>query len=177
MSYKKRIAKNYLKGKSLKRKEIHLSIRSNIQYWENCWQSQSITFLPRQCVQENLAADVHNTFHFNQASSHSCGRVACQEDNTMAEREKHRVEGQTCTWVGGGICGGQWCAANPVLSGLQDELWTKQQYINNVFIVCGCTRVSSLESIKGKTESQTVNVPLSYQRLQASYQSYRSDLT
>lgn len=80
-------------------------------------------FLPRQCVQENLAAHVHNVFHFNHASSHSCGRVACQEDNTMAEREKHRVG-----WVGGGICGGQWCAANPALSGLQDELGTKQQY-------------------------------------------------
>lgn len=92
----------YLKGKSLKRKEIHLSIRSNIQYWENCWRSRSITFLPRQCVQENVAADVHNTFHFNQASSHSCGRVACQEDNTMAEREKYRVGARhVLGWVGG----------------------------------------------------------------------------
>lgn len=32
-------------------------------------------------------------------------------------------------------------------SGLQDEQGTKQ-YINNIFIVCSCTRISNLESIK-----------------------------
>lgn len=54
-------------------------------------------FLLRQCVQENLATDVHNTFRFDQAPSHSRGGVTCQEDNTMAEGEKHGVGGQTCT--------------------------------------------------------------------------------
>lgn len=143
----------YLKGKSLKRKEIHLSIRSNIQYWENCWRSRSITFLPRQCVQENVAADVHNTFHFNQASS-----IHVEESHarkiTQWQKEKSIVLGPDMyldVW-GVGSCGGQWCAANSALSSLQDELRTKQQYVNKVFIVCGCTRVSNLESMKEKTD-------------------------
>lgn len=78
------------------------------QYWENCLRSLNIKFLPRQCGQENLAADVHYTIHFNQTFlctlffPHSCGRVACQEDNTMTESEVRGVRNQTGTWGGGG---------------------------------------------------------------------------
>lgn len=97
--------------------------------------------MQRQCVQENLAADVHNTFHFNQTSSYSCGRVACQEDNTMAEREKHhRGARHVLGWLGGSICGGQWCAANPAyqVCRMSYEQNNTVYTVSKVFTVCGC---------------------------------------
>lgn len=73
----------------------------------NCRRSLNVKLLPRQCGQENLATDVHCTVHFNHPlpstlfSPHSCGRVACQEDNTMTESEVRGVRGQRGTARGG----------------------------------------------------------------------------
>lgn len=93
-------------------------IHSSIQYWENCWRSLDIKFLPRQCGQENWAADVHYTIHFNQtfpctlSLPHSCEEAHARK-KTQWRKVKCEVSGARQGLGGGGVCGGEWRAAWP----------------------------------------------------------------
>lgn len=97
---------------------------TNIQYWENCWQSVFFTVSAK-------------TMRLGKPSSR-CAQHLSLQSSSSPWREHNDGKCKASCWgpdmysdavcVGGvsGVCGARWYSANPALSGLQDELGTKQ---------------------------------------------------